>query len=152
MTVDFSKLGKTTMGELKPPPVSPEGSYVGVIRSWKWAESRWKNKETGQTEAQVHFTIKPTGFADGERDKVVDDSLREGIKFDGVITAEQGIQSDAQVYYMQEFLRGLGVNVTGRNLDECLPDAIGAQVKYDLVVKDGERGPIANVRRLRTAD
>jgi hypothetical protein len=145
MAVDFSKLGKTKIGSVPPPPVPPAGTYHGVIRSWKWAESRWKNKETGQTEAQLHFTIKPTEFGEdiGEDD-------RAGISLaEKIFTAEQGIQSDAQIYFMQEFLRSLGLNIEDRVLDEVLPEVIGAQVSFDLILRDGDKGPIPNVRKLR---
>lgn len=145
MTVDFARLGKTALGNVPPPPKEPAGTYHGVVRGWKWAESRWKNKETGQSEAQVHFTIKPTDFGDD-----IDDSARAGIKLnEKVHVAEMGVQSDAQVYYMQEFLRSLGVPIEGKTLDSALPETVGAQVTYDVVLREGERGPIVNVRRVR---
>jgi hypothetical protein len=146
MAVDFAKLGKTTIGGLPPPPKEPSGTYVGVIRSWKWAQSRWTNKETSQPEEQIHFTIKPTEFGDD-----VPDEAREGIVLSEKIhVAEQGIGSDAQKYYMQEFLRSLGVDLATHNtLDTALPETVGATVEYNVVLKDGERGPIVNIRRLR---
>ena len=143
--IDFSKLGKTTLGELKPPPVMPAGTMFGTILKWNWAESRWKNKETGETEAQVHFTIKPTEFGDdiAEEDRV-------GIVLkDKVVVAEQGAQTGTQQFYLQEFLSSLGISVAGKTFDETLPDTIGAQVMYEIVHKTGERGTIANVRKLR---
>ena len=63
--------------------------------------------------------------------------------------AEVSVQSDAQVYYMQEFLRSLGVDIAGKDLDQALPDVIGANVSYDVVVKSGEKGEIVNIRKLR---
>jgi hypothetical protein len=145
MTVDFGRLGKTKLGSIPPPPVPPAGAYHGVIRSWKWAESRWKNKETGQTEAQVHFLLKPTEFGED-----ISEDDRAGISLsEKLFTAEQGIQSEAQVYFMQEFLRSLGITVDDKTFDEVLPETVGAQVTFDIVLRDGERGAIANVRKLR---
>ena len=141
MAVDFAKLGKTKLGEIPRPPKEPAGVYHGVVRSWKWAESRWRDKETNQTEAQIHFTIKPT---EAEVD------LPDTIKLANLIhVAEVSVQSDAQVYYMQEFLRSLGVDIVGKDLDQALPETIGANVTYDVVVKDGEKGQIVNIRKLR---
>lgn len=143
--IDFSKLGKTTLGEVKPPPIPPAGTMFGNITNWKWAESRWKSKETGQPEAQVHFTIKPTEFGDD-----IGDEERVGVKLsEKIFVAEQGVESDAQVYYMQEFLRALGIDVSGKTLEQALPDTIGAQVMFEVVHKTTERGPIANIRKLR---
>jgi len=145
MAIDFSKLGKTRMGDIPPPPVPPAGTYGGVIKSWKWAESRWKNKETGQTEAQVHFVLRPTEFGDD-----ISEDERNGVVLaDKIFVAEQGIQTDAQVYYMQEFLASLGIAVQGKTLDELLPETVNVGVQFDVVLRDGERGPIANVRKLR---
>ena len=145
MAVDFSKLGKTKIGDLPPPPKEPSGTYHGVIRSWKWAESRWKNKETGSTEAQVHFTIKPTEFGDE-----IDEDSRVGIVLaEKIHVAEIGAQSEAQLYYLQELLRSLGIDIAGKDFDQALPETLGASVSYDVVQKDGERGPIINIRRLR---
>ena len=146
MSVDFAKLGKVKLGDVPRPPVEPQGSYNGVIRSWKWAESRWKNQETGQTEAQVHFTVKPTEFGDD-----IPDEARVGINLpEKVHVLEVAAQSDAHIYYIQELLRSLGIKLDGtKGLDELLPETIGAQVSYNVVHKDGERGTIVNTRRLR---
>ena len=145
MAVDFAKLGSTKLGDVQPPPKEPAGTYHGTIQSWKWAESRWKNKETNQPEAQVHFTIKPTEFGDD-----IDDDARTGINLrDKIHVAEVGVGSDAQVYYMQEMLRSMGIDVSGRSLNEALPDTVGMQVTYNIVQREGERGPILNVRKMR---
>lgn len=146
MSVDFSRLGKIKMGDVPRPPVEPQGTYHGTIRSWKWAESRWKNKETGQTEAQVHFTVKPTEFGDN-----IEDEARVGINLaDKIHVLEVPAQSDAHIYYIQELLRSLGIPLDGtKDLHELLPETINAQVSYDVVHKDGERGTIVNTRRLR---
>lgn len=146
MSVDFSRLGKTKIGEVPRPPVEPQGTYNGVIRSWKWAESRWKNKETGSTEAQVHFTVKPTEFGED-----IEDESRVGVNLaDKIHVLEVPVQSDAHIYYLQELLRSLGITLDGtKSLDELLPETIGAQVSYNVVHKDGERGTIVNTRRLR---
>jgi hypothetical protein len=145
MTIDFSKLGKTQMGTVPPPPVAPAGTMYGTIIRWAWAESRWRNKETNQTEAQVHFTIKPTEFGE---DITEEDKAGIVLK-DKVFVAEQGCNSDAQIYYMQEFLASLGIAVAGKTLDQCLPETIGTSVMFEVVHKTGERGTIANVRKLR---
>jgi hypothetical protein len=147
--IDFSKLGKVKLGEIPPPPVEPQGTYTGTVRSWKWAESRWKNKETGQTEAQVHFTIKPTAFGE-DVDEAEREVFESGAKLsDKIHIAEVGVQSGAQVYYMQELLRGLGIDIAGKDLDEALPNVVGASVQYNVVHRDGERGTIVNIRKLR---
>jgi hypothetical protein len=145
MTVDFGKLGKTQMGSVPPPPVMPAGTMYGTILKWSWAESRWKNKETNQAEAQVHFTIKPTEFGED----IADEDKTAIVLKDKIVIAEQGCDSDAQVYYMQEFLRSLGIPVEGKTLDQCLPETIGTSVMYEAVHKTGERGTIVNVRKLR---
>ena len=145
MTVDFSKLGKTTLGEIKPPPVPPRGTYFGTITRWAWAESRWQNKETGQKEAQVHFTIRPTEFGEDIADE---DKVGVVLK-DKAFIAEQNCETDAQVYYMQEFLKGLGLQVAGKTLDQVLPDTIGCHVMFFLEHREGERGTLTNVRKLR---
>ena len=148
--IDFSKLGKVKLGDIPAPVKEPGGTYSGVIRSWKWAESRWKNKETGQAEAQVHVMLKPTEFllrADGEPpygDELVEVKLSEKVH-----VAELSFNGSKDEYYMQELLLALGVHVAGRTVDECLPDIIGLSAVYDLVAKETDRGTMLNVRRLR---
>lgn len=151
MAVDFSKLGKTVLGELKPPPVPPAGTYYGTVLQWKWAESRWPAKDgsgkpiQGTHEAQVHFTIKPTEFGED-----IDEGEKAGVVLkDKIFVAEQACDTDAQVYYMQEFLASLGIPIAGKNLDQALPETLGTSVMFEVVHKTGERGTIANVRKLR---
>lgn len=149
MTIDFSKLGKTQLGNVPPPPVEPEGTYHGVIQKWKWAESRWKNKETNQTEPQVHFTLKPQEFGEDVND-VEREAFEAGAKLsDKIHVAEVGVGTGAQIYYMQELARSFGIDVNGKDLDQVLPETTGAQVSYNVVHRDGERGTIINIRRLR---
>jgi hypothetical protein len=50
---------------------------------------------------------------------------------------------------MQEFLTSLGIAVAGKTLDELLPETVNVGVSFDIILRDGERGPIANVRKLR---
>jgi len=145
MAVDFSKLGKTQVGGFTPPPVAPAGTYFGTITKWAWAESRWKNKETNSTEAQVHFTIKPTEFGED-----IDEAERVGVNLrEKIFIAEQGAESGQQHYYLQELLKALGLDVAGKTFDELLPQTIGTSVMFDIVHRVGERGTIANVRKLR---
>lgn len=143
--VDFSKLGKTVLGDLKPPPVPPNGTYFGTISAWKWAESRWKNKETGQSEAQVHFTLRGLEFGDD-----IEEADRAGVDLKTkIVVAEQGCQSDAQVFYMQELLTALGIDCSGKTLEQCLPDSVGLAVMFEGVQRATEKGAIFNVRKMR---
>jgi hypothetical protein len=141
MTVDFAKLGKTTLGAVPAPPKEPAGTYHGVVRSWKWAESRFKDQETGQPDPQVHITIKPTEF---------EGDLPPTIRLANLLhTAEIGARSEDELMFrVQELARNLGVTL-GRSADEILPDCIGAQVTYEVVLKAGDRGEFVNIRRLR---
>ena len=60
MAVDFAKLNSRPMGEIKRPPAAPASTYYGSIKGFKYADSRFANKETNQPDGALVLEIVPT--------------------------------------------------------------------------------------------
>lgn len=115
--VDFAKLLAKRADDAKPPPVLPNGTYHGLIKSFAFEKSREK-----QTPC-VRFEIQLTGATDdvSAEDLVGIEIGRKPVNVNFWLTEN----SD---YRLTEFLKSLGIKTEGRSFGELIPEAQNAQV------------------------
>lgn len=116
--VDFSSLLRKPAGEAKKPPALPIGDYPAVIKSFELGDQN-KNKTP-----YVRFHVGLLGWAESipESERIAEvDFSKKQMRRDFFLTEDS-------LYRLDEFLRSVGVRMEGRNYEEVLPDAIGANV------------------------
>lgn len=119
--VDWSKLLSTTETfDAKPPSEIMSGEYPGQIISWKADLSRGDNPKP-----IIKITVQMTGWAENvpevERKR---DITR--IKMDRDYFIEEGNKDS--LFYLSQLMRTCGIRGSGRQLDELLPELVGAPV------------------------
>ena len=125
---NFGELLSRVSGEAKKPPVLPEGTYPGVIKSYEPGESGLKKTP------YVRFHVQLTGWADDAEPLSEVDPTKRAMRRDFFIT-------DEALWRFDDFLRSCNVGL-GRSYDEVLPDLIGmavlAKVKQGMNTKTNE--------------
>jgi len=152
MPVDFSKLNSKPMGEIKRPPTAPQASYYGVIKSYKFDESRFDNKDTGKKDGVLRLDITPIECADPQVEMPQGFSLKGKLySYDySVLDADQN--SLPGQYYAKMLMESLGIATDGRAFTECAAELVGAQVMFDLTSRADKNNPeifYNDVRKLR---
>jgi hypothetical protein len=119
--VDFSQMLRKPAGEAKKPQALPIGDYPGVITGFEVGDNN-KNKTP-----YVRYFVKLTGLAEG-----VDTSELDGADISKRQFRRDYYLTDDALWRMDEFLRSVGINSQGRTYEECLPEAVGAQVTAEV--------------------
>jgi hypothetical protein len=152
MAIDFGKLNSKPMGEVKRPPAAPASTYFGVVKSFKYAETRFDNKETGKPDGALVVEITPTECADPSVELPPGYSLRGKTFFHETAIIDVNGNSLPGQYYTKVLMESLGIATEGRSFGECVPDLVGAQVMFDLTARPDKSNPEVvynDVRKLR---
>ncbi len=148
MTIDFNALLKKPLDDVKRPPAPPAGTYYGIIKAFKFQESRWENRETGEPDAQVRYTISNIEPGDDVATELLDGVDLSKRQFNAELPLSGGNE-----WVTKTFLDASGVQTAGgRGFGETVPEAIGKAVMFDLthqLNKDDPTNPFVNVRNLR---
>lgn len=123
--VDYAALLSVDADEVKRPPALPPGTYDVVITRdgqgatlpYEFGET--KNKNTPYCRVFVKV-LGPT--AD------VDPALAAEIKFPKEIRRDFFLTPDA-MFMLKEFLEACSIDMTGRKLNDCLPEVAGKQLQ-----------------------
>lgn len=150
MAVDFKALLSRPLDDIKRPPALPAGLYFGTVKKFEFVESRWDNKETGEKDPEVKFTLGIT-----HADASVDAALLEGIDLaKRQLTREMPIGGGNE-WVTKTFLTSLGINTSGRTFAETIPEAMNAAVMFEVTSrpnpKEPEGQPFNDVRSVRPA-
>ncbi len=150
MAIDFKTLLSKPLDDVKRPPSLPAGTYYGTIKKFEWVESRWENKETGEKDPQVKFTLSITRAGEDvapERLEGIDLSKRQ-------LSREMPIGGGNE-WVTKQFLDNIGVVTAGRTFGETVPEAVNAQVMFEVTERPNPKepdGPSFNdVRTMRAA-
>lgn len=152
MPVDFSKLNSRKMSDVKRPPVAPASTYYGVIKSFKFDESRFDNKDTQQKDGALVLTLANVECADPAVE------MPQGYSLKGKVFTHETNVIDANgdalpgQYYTKVLMESLGISTEGRSFGECVPDLSGCQVMFDITTRQDKRDPEVwynDVRKLR---
>jgi hypothetical protein len=152
MPVDFSKLNGRPMSEIKRPPAAPASTYYGAIKAFKYADSRFDNKETGKPDGALVLDIAPTECADPQVEMPPGFTLRGKTYSHETNIIDCNGNSLPGQYYTKVLMESLGIPTEGRSFGECVPDLVGAQVMFDLTARQDKNNPEVyynDVRKLR---
>ena len=152
MAVDFAKLNSRPMSEVKRPPAAPGSTYYGSIKAFKYADSRFANKETNQPDGALVLEIVPTECADPQVEMPPGYTLRGKVFSHETNIIDCNGNSLPGQYYTKVLMESLGVSTEGRSFGECVPDLVGAQVMFDLTARADKNNPEVvynDVRKLR---
>ncbi len=152
MAIDFSTLNAKPMSDVKRPPAAPASTYYGVVKAFKYDESRFDNKDTGKKDGVLKIEIVPTECADESVE------MPEGFSLKGKLFTHETAIIDANgnalpgQYYTKMLMESLGISTDGRSFGECVPDLVGSQVMFDLTARPDKNNPEViynDVRKLR---
>ena len=129
MANDFNELLATPMDDIKRPPPLPTGTYHGIIAGHEFGKS--SRKQTSFV--QYNLTLLSAG-------EDVDQTQLEGIDLTKRPMRATFYLTEAARYRVKEFLESVGVDVTGRSLGECIPDANNARVLITVTQRNSEDG------------
>lgn len=152
MPIDFGKLNGKPMNAVKRPPVAPAATYLGIIKSFKYDESRFDNKETGKKDGVLQLQITPTECADSTIEMPAGYSLRGKVFTHEYAILDSNENALPGQYYAKVLMDNLGIKTEGRNFGECVPELVGAQVMFDLTNRADKNDPEVfynDVRKLR---
>jgi len=122
---DFSSLLRKPAGEAKKPQALPPGDYTGVIKSFELGDQN-KNKTP-----YVRFHLGLNGWPESIPDE---DKLSDGKAIDlnkRQLRRDYFFTEDA-LWRLDELLHSIGIDAKGRTYEECLPDALNAQVLVEV--------------------
>lgn len=132
---DFTELLKQPAGQAKKPPALDVGNYPGIIKSFEV-----DNKNKNQT-PYVRFHVGLTGWPADSEPQTLDggepiDLTKRQMRRDYYLTPDA-------LWRLDEFLRNMGVDLSGRGYDEVLPELVNQPVLVSVkqyLGKDNEPG------------
>ena len=120
--VDFSTLLRKPAGEAKKPKALPAGVYEGIIKTWQVGDQN-KNRTP-----YVRFTCALTSWpAD------LDESNREGLDLTKRQPRQDYFLTDDALFRLDELIRSCGIDPSGRQYEDVLPELVGQTVQLEIV-------------------
>lgn len=149
MAVNFRDLLSRPMDDVKAPSPLPAGTYYGLITKQEFGETPWVNRDTGEKDLQVKFTIRqlepvgidPDMFADIELDRRI------------AVASFQISGDDQSAWRCKQFIESLGITTAGRTWSETVTDVPNNAVMFDITHRmnrdDPTAPPYTDVKNLR---
>lgn len=136
MPTEMMDLLRKPMNEIERPKLLPAGTYYGIIKSHELGKSTQKKTPF------VRFHVALTGAGED-----VDQELLEGIELAKKILRRDFFLTEDALFRVKDFLASLGIEVEGRSLGECIPEAIGQSVMLTVRHRpiEGRDEPMAEV-------
>ena len=130
MAVDFKSLLSKPLDEVKAPVPLPAGTYHGIIKEYKFDES--KEKKT----PFIRFTIQLTGAGDDvEPEEVATiDWSKKQLRKDFYLTEDA-------LFRFKKFLESLGIDTVGKSFDSLIPETQGANVLVEVTQRPNTQNP-----------
>jgi hypothetical protein len=125
MAPNFSHLLKRPAGKAKKPEALPAGLYPGVIKSVEYGDQN-KNK-TPYVRCHLGLTGWPEDISEDDKapgGEPVDLAKRQPRR-DYYLT-------DDALWRLDELLRSMGIEPSGRSYEEVIPDAVGQSVTVEM--------------------
>lgn len=126
MAVDFKKILSKPADKVERPKALPAGTYFGNIDKYTFDES--KQKKT----PYIRFFVKVASPGPD-----VDAASLEGIDLSKKQLQKDFYLTDESLYRLTDFLAALGINITGRSIDECVPETKGMSVQVAVTQRAG---------------
>jgi hypothetical protein len=129
MAVDFRKLLKKPLDEVKRPPALPAGTYHGVVAKYEFGESRDKKTPF----IRFFFTITSA-------DDSIDPGELAGIELAKKQQRRDFYLTDDALYRLKEFIASCGIETAGHTTDELLADTLQAPVLMEITQRNSDDG------------
>jgi hypothetical protein len=140
------------MSEVKRPPVAPASTYYGVVKGFKFDESRFDNRDTQQKDGALVLTLANVECADPSVEMPPGFALKGKVYQHETNVIDSNGDALPGQYYTKVLMESLGLNTNGRSFGECVPDLVGCQVMFDLTSRQDKNNPEVyynDVRKLR---
>lgn len=134
MAADFKALLSKGADTVERPPLLPDGTYYGNIKSHQFGESREKKTPF------VEFTFQVTGPGED----IADQDFSK-IDFSKKTMRQQYYLTDDAMYRLRELMEGLGMNIAGRSFGELIPEMQNMGVLLAVATQAGNDGNNFNV-------
>ncbi len=121
---NFADLLNKPAGEAKKPPVLDAADYPGVIKTYEPGESSQKKTPF------VRFNIGLTGWPEGAEPQLKEDGTPIDLSTKS-LRRDYFLTPDA-MWRLDEFLRGIGIELAGRSYMDVLPETVGAAVLVEV--------------------
>ena len=130
MAVDFKSLLSKPLDDVKAPVPLPAGTYYGIIKEYKFDES--KEKKT----PFIRFTVQLTGAGDDvEPSEVAEiDWSKKQLRKDFYLTEDA-------LFRFKKFLESLGIETVGKSFDSLIPETQGANVLVEVTQRPNTQNP-----------
>ena len=129
MAVNFQSLLSKPVNSIKEPAPLPAGTYTGVIKSYKYDESREKKTPYVRFEVQLQ-----SPGADIDPSDVAEIDLTKKI-----MRRDYYLTEDA-LFRLKDLIVSCGVDSSGRSLAEVIPDLVHAEVLVNVTTRSSEDG------------
>jgi hypothetical protein len=126
--MNLASLLNTNASDIKRPIPFNDGTYFGTIKSYKFIESALK-KTPG-----VEYTVE-LSHAHDDTDLTGYDENNEEVQLNpaGKSFRTTYYLTENSLFMLNDLLKALGIEVSGRTLGELIPQAVGQPVMVDLV-------------------
>lgn len=121
MTVDFSKLLSIKADDIQRPKPLPAGSYYGIIKKFKFDETR--QKKTAYVRFEIAITSAGVDIAPEDL---------EGIDLGKKQMYKDFYLTDDSFYRLTDFIASCGIPTAGRDLNSMIPDLLEQPVMLDV--------------------
>lgn len=125
MPVDFKQLLSKPLDDVKRPPAFPPGTYYGTINAFKYAESRFADKETQEKNAVVNLTLAQVRPGEDVDQALMGDMDISKKQFFAELPLSGGYE-----WTTKALLDGLGINTAGRGFGETIPELLNHEVMF----------------------
>lgn len=134
MAVNFKELLSRPVESAERPPVKPAGTYHGVIKEYKFDESRDKKTPF------VRFVFSSlTPGADIHPSQLVNPKTGDQIDLSKWAPYKDFYLTEDALYRLREFLQSLGIPIAGRQFDETIPESKGMPVILSAVLNQSQK-------------
>jgi hypothetical protein len=130
---NFKTLLRKNLDDVKKPEPLPEGSYRGIITNYSFGESAKKKTPFILFEVTVNEAM----------DGVDQDELASALQGHPITTKKLRSTfyvTDESLFRVKDFMSSMGIEISGRTLDEALPEVKNQEVLMEVSKRPSEDG------------
>jgi hypothetical protein len=130
MAVDFKHLLKRPAGQAKRPAALPIGDYPAIVKNWESGDNN-KNK-TPYVRFHLGLLDWPEGVDERDKQQEQPDGTLAAIDLSKRQQRRDFFLTDDALFRLDEFIASCGIDASGREYAEVLPEVVGKQVLVEV--------------------